>query len=63
MEFIPSKCGVCNEDIPVEHACYHRLEKDMTTTSYHFSCSGKLKDIKPCSECGKHRLLCDKCKE
>lgn len=34
MELIPSRCGVCNHDIPVEHACYHRLENDMTTTSY-----------------------------
>lgn len=63
MEFKPSRCGVCNHDIPISHACYHRLEEDMTTTSYHGACVGKLKDIKPCPDCGKHRLLCDECKE
>lgn len=59
----PSRCGVCNHDIPIDHACYNRLEVDMTATSYHFACSGKLKDIKPCVDCGHHRLLCDECKE
>jgi hypothetical protein len=63
MELKPSRCGVCNYDIPINHACYHRIEEDMTITSYHVACKGKLENIKPCLDCGKHRLLCDECKE
>lgn len=56
-----SKCGVCNHDIPAQHVAAHQVEHDMTTTSYHVSCSRK--GIKPCTNCGYHRLLCDKCQE
>jgi hypothetical protein len=58
-----NKCGVCNYEVPVDHAQLIMREKDGTFTHYHMTCEGKAKDIKPCEDCGYHRLLCDDCKE
>lgn len=58
-----SRCGVCNYDVPAEHEQLMKVENDGTVTSYHMNCEGKAKNIKPCEDCGKHRLLCDDCAE
>lgn len=57
------RCGICNHDIPVDHVAYHRKEEDGHITSYHMDCGSKTKDMKPCVDCGQHRLVCDECKE
>ena len=56
----PSKCGVCNSEIPIDHVQLHRIEHDSSITSYCMSCEGRIKDIRPCRICGKHHLTCDK---
>lgn len=54
-------CGVCNEVIPLDHACVSRMEKDGTLTSYHMGCNAK--DVEPCPDCGHHKKLCSECAE
>ncbi|QDP42840.1 hypothetical protein HWC53_gp056 [Bacillus phage vB_BmeM-Goe8] len=56
-----SKCGVCNQGIPINHCALHRIEEDKTITSYHMAHEGQLSEIEPCALCGLHRLLCDGC--
>jgi hypothetical protein len=56
-------CGICNEEIPWQHACYSIQENDGTFTRYHMSCGNKVKKVEPCEDCGKHRLLCNECRE
>ncbi|PFE87772.1 hypothetical protein [Bacillus thuringiensis] len=63
MSKIENRCGVCNYDIPMEHASLHRRETDNSLTSYHFACGFKADKLKPCVDCGHHRALCDECKE
>ena len=58
-----NRCGVCNHDLNMEDTLYHRRESDGSVTSYHIPCGVKTKDIKPCEDCGQHRLLCDECRE
>jgi hypothetical protein len=58
-----NRCGVCNHDVPLDHAQVGRWEKDGTITSYHMYCETKASKIKPCVDCGYHRLLCDECRE
>lgn len=58
-----NKCGICNHDLDIRHCAMHRVEEDGTLTSYHMQHEGQLKDIKPCIDCGHHRLVCDECKE
>jgi len=58
-----TRCGVCNEDIDVRHCALHKAEKDGSITSYHMHHEGQLKDIKPCTFCEQHRVVCDECKE
>src|SRR5690625_2271654 len=57
-----SKCGVCNFQVDLRNECISRRESDRRTF-YHLSCEGKSKGIKPCSDCGLHRLKCDECVE
>ncbi|AIW03345.1 hypothetical protein CPT_Mater188 [Bacillus phage Mater] len=59
----PEKCGICNEEVPVHHCALYKREEDQSLTTYHMRHEGQLKDLKPCSDCGHHRLLCDECKE
>lgn len=63
MREIENRCGVCNYDIPMKHASLHRVENDNSITSYHFSCGSRANELKPCTDCGRHRALCDECKE
>ncbi|MED1711739.1 hypothetical protein P4V34_28735 [Bacillus thuringiensis] len=60
----PDLCGVCNEEIPIGHVCISRREGETgyKFTSYHIACENKIPK-KPCDDCGKHRLLCNECKE
>jgi len=60
---LETKCGVCNHSIDISHCAFHKMEKDGSVTSYHMYHEGQLKDLKPCEDCGHHRLLCDECKE
>lgn len=55
-------CGVCNEVVPIEHACMMRKEKDEKFTVYHLKCEGKIPN-EPCEDCNKHRLFCSECAE
>lgn len=56
-----NNCGVCNEEIPLDHACSNRVESDGSVTSYHLSCNAE--NIQPCSDCGYHRKFCSECAE
>lgn len=56
-------CGVCNHIVPLEVAQIAKVESDGTLTTYHMGCEYGTKDIKPCEDCGKHRLLCNDCAE
>jgi len=58
-----NKCGICNYEILVGHDQSVIKEKDGTLTHYHRICKDKAKEIKPCEDCGYHRLLCDDCAE
>ncbi len=62
----PDLCGVCNEEIPVHHACVARTETHTDyfykSTCYHLSCEAKIPN-NPCADCGLHRLMCNECKE
>jgi len=57
------KCGVCNLEIPLDHASLNRREWGGTATRYHFLCGDKAKEVKPCQDCREHRLFCDDCKD
>lgn len=57
------KCGVCNYNVPLDHAQAGRIEEDGTHTPYHMGCEGRAAKMKPCEDCGYHRLFCDECKE
>ncbi len=58
-----NNCGVCNHDIPMDWEQISRLEDDGTLTSYHMYCEVQANRIKPCEDCGLHRLLCTDCAE
>lgn len=58
-----SNCGVCNYPIPIEHAQIIRKESDESYTFYHLKCEGRAKSIKPCPDCGYHKLKCSECAE
>ena len=58
----PELCGVCNEEIPIEHVCFIREEHNKEFTLYHAKCEGKIPK-KPCEDCGEHRLFCSECAE
>lgn len=58
-----SLCGVCNHKVPMYHAQIGRIEKDGSLTSYHLSCEVPASKIKPCVDCGHHKLVCSECKE
>ena len=55
-------CGVCNEEMPIEHVCLSRPESRGKYTYYHISCESKIPTL-PCGDCGKHKLFCNECKE
>jgi hypothetical protein len=56
-------CGVCNHEVPMEHAQLVKKEEDGTFTCYHMGCEGKAKKLQPCQDCGHHRTFCNECKE
>ncbi len=56
-----SRCGVCNHDVPMEHTQVMRREYDDSITSYHMRCEYGASKLKPCEDCGYHRLLCNEC--
>ncbi|PAQ15044.1 hypothetical protein CD798_08350 [Bacillaceae bacterium SAOS 7] len=58
-----NRCGICNHDVPISETQLLRQESGGTFTSYHIRCESQTKNIKPCEDCGQHRLLCDECKE
>jgi len=58
-----NKCGVCNYEIPINHAQLVRQEKNGSFTSYHLTCENEAKEVKPCEDCGYHRLICSDCAE
>jgi hypothetical protein len=60
---LANRCGVCNYEIPVDHVRLMIREKDGTFTHYHMACGTRAKGIKPCEDCGYHRLLCSDCAE
>ena len=57
----PELCGVCNEEVPSEHACMIRKEKEGFTV-YHMKCEGQIPK-EPCEDCNRHRLFCSECAE
>ncbi len=54
-------CGVCNEEVPMEHASMARMEEEGITV-YHAKCEGQIPK-EPCEDCGKHRMFCSECAE
>ncbi|MBT2759987.1 hypothetical protein [Paenibacillus sp. ISL-20] len=56
-------CGICNNDLPIDHKQISRKEEDGTTTAYHIGCEYDAKKVKPCEDCSHHRLLCIDCGE
>lgn len=58
-----SLCGVCNHVVPIDHCQMARLEKDGTLTSYHMQCEVPAGKLKPCEDCGHHKLFCTDCGE
>jgi hypothetical protein len=56
-------CGVCNKKVPIEHEQIGRKEENGTITPYHMACEGQAKKLKPCEDCGEHRLFCTECGE
>lgn len=57
-----SLCGVCNEQVPMEHACIIRQENNKEFTIYHIKCEGQIPK-EACEDCNKHRLFCSECAE
>lgn len=55
-------CGVCNEEVPIEHVRLMRQENEREFTSYHMKCESKIPKY-PCVDCGKHKLFCSECRE
>lgn len=55
-------CGVCNEPVPEDKAVIMKVENKEAVTSYHLRCESKIPKH-PCSDCNKHRLFCNECKE
>lgn len=58
-----NNCGVCNHDVPLDHAQLGRREDDGSITPYHMGCESGAKHLKPCEDCGLHRKLCNDCAE
>lgn len=58
-----NKCGVCNKEVPIDHTQLGKIETDGTLTSYHMRCEYAASKVKPCGDCGYHRLFCDACAE
>lgn len=58
-----TNCGVCNEVIPTDDERLMRKEDDGTIIHYHMSCEYKVKELKPCEDCGHHKRFCSECKE
>jgi hypothetical protein len=58
-----NNCGVCNHHLDINHAQLRRFELDGTLTPYHMGCEGEARKLKPCVDCGQHRLLCSDCAE
>lgn len=61
--FNGNRCGVCNEDIPLDMAQMMRKESDGSFTSYHLSHEFEANRLKPCEDCGYHRKFCTECAE
>lgn len=54
-------CGVCGKEVPIEHTQMMKMEDDNTLTVYHLVCEYAASKLKPCDNCGKHRLVCPNC--
>jgi len=56
-------CGVCNKEVPLDHEQLGRRESDGSITPYHMNCERRVRIIKPCEDCGQHKIFCNECKE
>ncbi len=60
---IAPSCGVCNFEVPIDHAQVGRREADGSCTPYHMGCEREAGRLLPCPDCGHHRALCSDCAE
>lgn len=58
-----SNCGVCNKPVSFDERQFMMIESDKTVTAYHMGCEYRLSKVKPCEDCGQHRLFCNDCGE